>query len=395
MQNAGNVMKRDDMRRIFVISVLIWLVMAAAGCGGRTDTEVTGGGADSGDDEYEAMTVQVEGLRELGGGIAEISVAELRALPQHEIDASYMRTTGLYEEFHMSGPRLSDVIGFAGGELDDYAGLALIGRDNYYCLFPREVIDCTPDLLLAVVVDGEPKLDADNAPARAAVQGQFGPYWVKQVAKIVLYEEIPQKAITSVWVFSNLTDGIATTEYEYYGSKDRAIDLEQLFSRLDYVDSRAFFTMKSSDGFIKNEAMNMVKSRYYIKIDGDDAPTNVAPYIMLGMNVQRIAWISTNADAAIFPHMLADYMDTAAVRGRTGIPLGEVLYEAGVETVRATDFDLIGTAGERYRVPGAELFDAILVPLPDGGGAVLWPDGYEYPDIDNLLRVRVVEINNK
>ena len=344
---------------------------------------------DSGDAQYEAQTIQIEGLLELNGGVAEISVAELRALPQHELQASYRRTTGLYEEFHMIGPLVRDVIAFAGGNIDDYAGLGMIGRDNYYCLFSREIIDSTPDFLLAVVIDCEAKLSEGVAPAHAAVQGQFGPYWVKQVGKIILYEEIPEKKITSVWVFHNLTAGIEPIEYEYYGSKDSAIDLEQMFSRLDYVNSKAFFSMKSADGFMKNEAMNMVKSRYYIKIDGDDAPTNVAPYIMLGMNVQRIAWISTNADAAIFPYMLMEYMDTKTIRGKTGIPLDEVLYETGVEIVKAADFDLIGTAGERVRVSGAELSNAILIPLPDGSGTVIWADGYEYADIENLMRIRV------
>ena len=375
------------MRR-FILSILfICTVVYVFGCSAPPAATPVAG---SGDAEYEAQTVQIEGLRELGGGIAEVSVAELRAMPQYELDASYMRTTGLFEEFHMTGPRLGDVIAYAGGNPDDYAGLAIIGRDNYYCLFSREVLDSTPDLLLAVVIDGNARLDEGTAPAQATVQGQFGPYWVKQVAKIVLYEEIPRKNITSVWVFHNLTAGIEPIEYEYYGSRDNAIDLEQLFSRLDHVDSQAFFTMKSADGFKKDEAMNMVKSRYYIKIDGEDAPTNVTPYIRLGMNVQKISWISTSADAAVFPYMLLEYMDTKTIRGQTGIPLDEVLYEVGVETVRAADFDILGVAGERVRVSGADLSGAILIPLPDGGGMVLWDDGYGYPDMDNLLRIRVV-----
>jgi len=339
---------------------------------------------------YEAQTIQVEGLRELGGAVAEISVSELRALPQHELDASYARTTGLLEEYHMSGPRLSEVIAHLGGDQGDYEGLAIIGRDNYYCLFSREVLASTPDLLLAVAIDGTAKLSEGIAPAQAAVQGQFGPYWVKQIAKIVLYEEIPQKDITSVWVFHNLTEGIEPIEYEYYGSKDMAIDLEQLLSRLDHVDSKAFFTMKSADGFKKDEAMNMVKSRYYIKVSGEDAPTNVTPYIMLGMNVQRIAWISTNADAAVFPYMLAEYMDLVTINGEAGIPLDELLFEVGVKTVRAAQFDLLGTAGERVRVPGAELSGAILVPLQSGGAKVVWAEGHDHPDIANLMRIRLV-----
>ena len=344
---------------------------------------------DSGDPAYEAMTIQIEGLRELDGGIAEISIAELRALPQTELDASYRRTTGMLEEYFMEGPLLRDVITLAGGNLEEYAGLGMIGRDNYYCLFSREVIDSTPDLILALTVDGSARLDDDKYPAWAGVQGQFGPYWVKQVEKIVLYEEVPAKTITSVWMFAALTDGIAPYEYEYYGSRDNAIDLEQVFSRLDYVDSKAFFTMKSADGFKKNEAMNMVKSRYYIKIDGADAPTNVAPYIKLGMNVQKIAWFSTNADAVVFPSMLVEFMDTVTIRDHTGIPLDEVLYEAGVETVKAASFDILGTAGERTRVSGEELSNAILVPSQTGGGSVFWADGSDYADINNLMRIRL------
>jgi len=346
--------------------------------------------AGSGDPAYEAMTIQIEGLRGLGGGIAEISIAELRALPQYDLEASYRRTTGLYEEYSMSGPLLRDVINLAGGDLGDYAGLGMVGRDNYYCLFSREVIDSTPDLMLAVTVDGSAALDDDKYPAWAAVQGQFGPYWVKQVDKIIMYEQVPEKDISNVWVFASLTGGIAAIEYEYYGSMDNAIDLEQVFSRLDYVDSKAFFTMKSADGFKKSEAMNMVKSRYYIKVDGADAPTNVAPYIRLGMNVQKIAWFSTSADAAFFPDILMGYMDTKTVKGETGIPLDELLYEVEVGTVRAAEFDLLGTAGERYRVPGNELSAAIMVPLADGGAKVLWEDVCDYPDIDSLLRIRLV-----
>ena len=374
------------MRKFAVAAILISVILISAGCGAPSSP---GAPLDSGDPEYEAQTILIEGLVELSGGIGEISVAELRALPQQTLDASFLRTTGLLEEYQMSGPKLRDVLAFFGGDIDDHEGLTIIGPDHYYCLFSREVLDATPDLLLALVVDGEARLDDVLAPAWAAVQGQFGPYWVKQVARIVLYEQVPQKNITSVWVFHNLTAGIEPIEYEYYGSLDLAIDLEQVFTRLDHVDNQAFFTMKAVDGFIRNEAMNIVKSRYFIKITGEDAPTNVAPYIMLGMNVHKIAWISTNADAAVFPHMLVEYMDLKTIRYQTGIPLDEVLFEAGVGTVRAAEFDLIGTAGERVRVSGADLSSAILVPLADGGGSVLWADDYDHPDIDNLLRIRL------
>jgi len=70
--------------------------------------------------------------------------------------------------------------------------------------------------------------------------------------------------------------------------------------------------------------------------------------------------------------------------------LDELLYEVEVGTVKAAEFDLIGAAGERYRVSGNELIGAIMVPQPDGGAKVLWEDGYDHPDIDNLVRIRLL-----
>jgi hypothetical protein len=349
--------------------------------------------ADSGDPEYEAMTVQIEGLRELNGGIAEISISELRALPRIDLHANYKRTTGLIEEYDMSGPLLKDTIVYAGGNLDDYAGMGMVGRDGYYCLFSREVIDGTPDFALAVEVDGDPKLDEDKRPVWAAVQGQFGPYWVKQVAKIILYENVPRKDIAGIWVFDSLAEGIDRIDYEYYGSRDKAIDLEQIFTRMDFIDGRSFFTMKSADGFKKSEAMNIVKSRYYLKIEGEDAPTNVAPYIKLGMNVQKIAWFSAGSEAVFFPRMLAEYMDIKTVNGEVGVPLDELLYEMEVGAVKSAYFDLMDTSGASYKVRGADLSGAIMAPLADGGAKVLWSDEFDYPDIGSLYKIRLATEN--
>jgi DMSO/TMAO reductase YedYZ molybdopterin-dependent catalytic subunit len=364
--------------------MMLFIVLTLAGCGSK----------DSGDPQYESQVIAIEGLIQAGGddvSISEISVAELRKLPQHELDASYKRTTGLFEEFKMSGPYLTDVIKHLGGDLKSYAGIGVLGSDGYYCLLSREIIDATPNLMLAVDIDGNAKLDEDNAPARLAVQGQFGPYWVKRIEKIILYQQIPEKAITSVWVFNNLAEGIEPYPYEYYGSKDDAIDLEQIFSRLDHVDSKAFFTMKSADGFKKNEVLNMVKSRYYIKVEGKDAPTNVSPYIKLGMNVQNIAWVSTNADAAVFPDKMMEYMETKDIDGQKGITLEEILYETEVKKVKSETFDILGTKGEKITVAGQDLSRGILVPRPDGSAAVVWEKSTGYENINDLLRIRLVK----
>ena len=366
--------------RTIAVLVLILAMVFLCACAGGTGVE------GSYDAAYESQAITVEGLP---GGTALITVAELRGLPQHELDASYQRTTGMTESFHMRGPYLSEVIEALGGDLADYAGVGVVGQDAYYCLVSGEVIASTPDLMLALTIDGEAVLDEDTAPARLAVQGQFGPYWVKMVERLVLYEEVPQKEITSVWAFDSLIEGIEPYMYEYYGSKDASIELAQIFSRFDYVDSHAFFTMKSVDGFKKNEVVNMVKSRYYIKYEGADAPTNISPYIKLGMNVHNIAWFSTNADAAVFLGEMIKYMDTESIGGQSGVPLNEALYEVEVKSLHGKVFEVLGTEGEKTTVPGEDLSKGVLAPGPDGSIRVLWQPGSGYEDIESLLRIRM------
>jgi hypothetical protein len=341
---------------------------------------------DTGDPEYEARVVTIDGLP---SGTVHFTIAELRAFPQHDLDASFLRTTGRLEEYHMRGPHLHEIFASLGYDLLDFDGIGVVGTDGYYSLLSNAVVDATPDLMLALYVDGSPRLDDGLAPAWLAAQGQFGPFWVKMVERIAVYEELPLKNITSLWAFDAVTEGIERYMYEYYGSRDASVELGQIFTRFAHVDSQALFTMKSSDGFKRNEIMQMVRARYFIKYEGEDAPTNVSPAIRLGMNVHHIAWFSTNADAVIFIDEMLKYMDTAVVGGQTGIPISEALYEVEVEALRGRDWQIIGAGGERVTVPGEDLRSGILAPGPDGSVRVLWPPGSGYEDIDRLLRIRL------
>jgi DNA gyrase/topoisomerase IV subunit A len=246
------------------------------------------------------------------------------------------------------------------------------------------------ELILAITIDGDSELPEELQPARLCVQGEHGPYWVKMVDRIVLYEEIPEKDITSVWVFKNLAEGIEPYPYEYYGSKDDAIELAQIFSRFDNVDSKAFFTMKSADGFKKNEAINMVSQRYYIKVTGEDAPVNMAPNIKLGMNVAHIAWFSTNGDAAIFPEEIVQLTGEQQAGAQKGISLQAILEEVGLFDLEEKQFEVIGTDGNSVKVSGQELNKGLLLINADGTYPVIWQEGAGHKSVDNLLRIRSI-----
>lgn len=374
------MMQKRKRLGVLVVGLLILSCVFAAGCGSKETMS-------SGNPEYENQVITIEGDE---GVNKEITVAELRELPQKEFDASYKRTTGKIDKFKVSGPRLDDILSKLGINLQDYKGIGVTGRDGYYCLISPEIL-ANREIVLGLVIDGQPELEEVERPARLCVQGEFGPYWVKMVQKITLYKEIPKKDITSVWMFKNLAEGIEPYAYEYYGSKDNAIELGKVFGRLDNVNNKAFFTMKSADGFVKNEALNMVNERYFIKVAGKDAPTNISPYIKLGMNVKHIAWVSTNADAMIFPKEMENILETKEIDGMQGVTLEDTLREVRLKNAADKEFEIISVKGQKVKISGEDLAKGIIVANEDETYQVIWEKEMGLPVIDNLLRIRSVQ----
>ncbi len=373
------------MNKNFFSKIIVFLLISIISITGCSKKEIVSARS-TGNEDYENQVVVIEGDK---SGDKKITVGEMRELNQKEIEASLTRTTGLLEEFKAAGPTVKDVLAEVGVNIEEYKGLGFVGKDGYYCLVTPEIVE-NYELVLALAVDNNPELPVDTRPARLCIQGEFGPYWVRMVDKIVLYEEIPQKDINSVWVFKNLAEDIEPYSYEYYGSKDDSIELAQVFSKFDNINNEAFFTMKSADGFLKNESINVVSQMYYIKIEGEGSPMNISPHIKLGMNVKDIAWFSTNADAAIFPEQMAKLLGETETGGLKGVSLGETLEEVRVKNIEDKNFEIIDMDGESVKVDGNDLYEGILTVNKDGY-SVRWDRQKGLPLIENLLRIKTIE----
>ncbi|MEN6325450.1 MAG: hypothetical protein ABFD18_04455 [Syntrophomonas sp.] len=370
-------------KAIYFLAIWFLFCFTLVGCGekGVISSKSTG------NPEYENQKIVIEGdIQEP----KEITVAEMRKLPQKQARCSFQRATGEMEEFLASGPVFKDVMNYLDINVREFKGIGFIAKDGYYCLATPEIIN-NKEMILALAVDKQLELAENLRPARLCILDEFGPYWVRMLDKIVLYKEIPQKEIASVWMFDNLAAGIEPYPYEYYGSKDNAIELAQVFSRFDNVDSKAFFTMKSCDGFIKSEALSMVNKHYYIKVEGEGAPMNICPNIKLGMNVKDMAWFSTNADAAVFPEQMAKLIGQKTFNGTKGIPLQDMLDEVQLRASEDKNFELIGVNGESVKITGQDLSKGLLVIKDDGTYPVVWQEGTELQTVGNLLRIRSVQ----
>ncbi len=288
-----------------------------------------------------------------------VTVDELKKYPTVKESTVLIKSTGSKEDMVVEGPLLSEVLKKHGIQLADFQGIGVTGRDGYYALMSKELLE-KRKVILTYRVNGQENIKEDK-PVRVVVPDELGVYWVRMVSNIDLYTDIPDKDIKSVKIFDPLTRDIEPYMYEYYGSKDMAIEIGKILAKFNYVNLEGFFTMVSSDGLSKNEVINMVRQRYYIKVTGDGAPMNIAPNFKLGMNVKSMAYFSTTTDAVIFPREMQKITGLSELDAQKGMMLEKVLEGVGVITPREKKFELMNTTGQFIQIPGQDLTKCILV----------------------------------
>lgn len=320
-----------------------------------------------------------------GNKTFRIDIDELAAYPVEKVNTILRKTTGTEQELTAEGPLLDTVLADHGIKMSDYQGIGITARDGYYALISKDIMD-NRKIILGYRFDGK-EIIPEEKPIRVVVPDEMGVYWVKMVTSIDLYEDISEKDIKSVKMFHALTRDIKPYLYEYYGSKDESIEIGKILAKLDHVDPKGFFTMDSSDGLMKNETINMVQSRYYIKVTGDNAPMNIAPNFKLGMNVKYMAFFSTTHDAVIFPHEMEKVVGTKDLEGQKGLPLDQVLITVGVLDSEEKSWELISTQGEKISVPGSELNKIILIEGKDQKVTAVYESRDGLKKVEDLLEV--------
>jgi Na+-translocating ferredoxin:NAD+ oxidoreductase RnfG subunit len=317
-----------------------------------------------------------------------ITTEELKKYAAVKVSTVLMKTTGTKEDLVAEGPLLSEVLKKHGINIADYEGIGITGRDGYYAMLPRELLD-KRQIILSDKINGD-DIYSEDKPVRVVVPDEMGVYWVKMVSSVDLYEDIPEKDIKSVKMFDALTRDIEPYMYEYYGSKDKAIEIGRILAKFKNVNPKGFFTMTSSDGLSKNEIINMVRQRYYIKTSGENAPMNIAPNFKLGMNVKYMAYFSTTEDAVIFPQEMQKLTGSIDLAGKKGMSLADILTAVGVISPETKQFELVTVAGVKTAISGKEIDKCILTcqndkvtALFDGNGKVL--------EISELMEINEIE----
>ncbi len=275
------------------------------------------------------------------GGSVRIDTDEIKEYEQMEMDVTLINTTGTETDMRVKGPALRHVFEKEGIDLSIYEAIGITGRDGYYTMIDKEKL-AVNDIILTWQIDGK-NIKDEEKPVRISVPLELGPYWVKMVSSIDLYKEISPKDIDKVYMFNPLTEDIEPYYYEYYGSKDKSIEIGKILRKFDFVDDKGFFTMAAVDGLLKNETISLVRQRYFLKVEGENAPMNIAPNFKLGMNVKNMTHFSTTKDAVIFPEKIIEVVRTKDINGLTGMLLEDVLLTAGMRWKDNNVFAVLNT----------------------------------------------------
>ncbi len=105
--------------------------------------------------------------------------------------------------------------------------------------------------------------------------------------------------------------------------------------------------MGAVDGLIKNETISMVRQRYFLKVEGENAPMNIAPNFKLGMNVKEMTHFSTTKDAVIFPDIIKDLVRTRDIKGKEAMSLEDILLIGGMRWEEGDEFLAISTGNRQ------------------------------------------------
>lgn len=292
------------------------------------------------------------------GGSRRITLEDVKAYPQETVEATLMKTTGTKTKIKVQGPLLSTVLKAEGLDLKNYQGIGITGRDGYYTMVDQEKLK--GPVILGWKFDGK-EIGPEEKPIRVCLPEEMGPYWVKLVSNIDLYDEVAPKDLEAVHMFDALTRDIDPYYYEYYGSKDKSIAVGKILAKFEAVDHKGFFTMCAVDGLEKNETISLVRDRYFIKIEGKNAPMNIAPNFKLGMNVKNMSHFSTTKDCVVFPWKIIDLCRTKEIDGKQGMLLEDVLVTAGLSWKPENSFQMIDTSQHVSDLMASEVGNCYLV----------------------------------
>ena len=268
------ICKLNLAKLLFTNSIILFLAIAVLLLGGCTS----------------AVTAQSQVSQNLtisyGGKDIQVNAEEFNQFQVIEKEVPAISKTDGEVKRKVKGYLLEDVIKkYTGKSVKELQGISFTAGDNYFIEVPPELLS-SREIMLAFEIDGKP-LAEDEKPFRSVVPGEFEMYWVKNLVKIEIVEGRVSEAVKNIIFIDNLTEVYQPTDYDYYGSMDKAVSLKDVIAETSAQAKNDNIYILAADGMEKNEKpANFIKG--YLKLTGDDSPAFMSEEIPKGMWVKSI-----------------------------------------------------------------------------------------------------------
>lgn len=349
----------NRVRILQFIALLLALVLIAASCSipaaGPTENGSEAGEQPAG---QEGEKIVISGLESTD---IEVMVTEIKDLESVTIDATSVSSSGEENQFTVTGPLFDDLLKKYGKSQGGLVGIRLVAGDGYSIEVPADVLQ-SRDLILAHTIDGQP-LDEKTRPIRVIIPDERAMYWIRNLVKIEVLEGTLKAEVGRIFILETLISQTAAEDYTYYESTDRAVKVDELLALLDIdvlLDTASFI---ASDGFEKNEQLD-VFSKGYMKFTGEDAPIFLSPDLPKGMYIKNI-YLCTMGEAVLASQQMAlEVLGAEEMEGKQGVNLGQLISEAGLS---GADMYLLSAAdGYTVEITKEDMEKGIMYTNDDG-----------------------------
>ena len=318
----------------------------------------------------------------------DITLAELKQLKTVTKHAEAPRSNGDIVKVDATGPLLDTFLEQYGKTQKDFSRIRFTARDQYSIAVSAEVLG-TRQVILAHQDKGLP-LEDEFEPVRVIIPEERAMYWVRNLVRIDFETGGDVKNPNRVVFLDSAADQLPQVDYEYYGSMDKTIQVNDLIDNYTVASDATVINvfLKASDGLQKNETKENFLSGF-LKVTGQDAPKFIAEQLPEGMHTRDIIYI-IYGETAIFNYATAATCLPLKTEGEyEGLAFTEIFKQTGLKG--GNSYKFINTTGESMTLTLNDLGSGGLIYQNEQGVLSFGCTGKTgWRNIDNLLSVEVL-----
>jgi len=286
------MLKKSKYLGAILASIMIFIFLSACS-NNKVGTTSSNNAAKTTSDNVSASSSEKVTITGLENSDKTITVNDIKAFKPVEKNVTAVDSAGNKTNYSVKGALFEDILKKYGKSQKDFAGVRFTASDGYSIEVAQEILK-SRDIIFAYEVNGKPLTDKYK-PVRIIIPEERAMYWVSKLVKVELLNSIKKVDISKVVFLDTAVKTIPQEDYNYYGSKGKAVKNKNLLNKFSASVSDDNVIINAIDGLVKNEQKTTFTNAF-IKFSGKDAPEFISPDLNNGMYVKNIVFFSNGGN---------------------------------------------------------------------------------------------------